>query len=658
MTLPFRRVFSGGFKGSICAPSLLGLLLLMGAGLAQAQLEPPSTQEAVKEPGGPVDYPSAFRRMAEKLEGQFPAVDGLVASIRGEDIFLTLGEASHIRSGTELSVYRELGSFKHPATGQVLGSFEEELGVLVIQEVREQFSVARLKTPSEFEIQEGDRVRITSAKVRLAVLPFENLTGQRLNLDTLTFGLASAVAGVGRFEVFDADKLQVWLLEMRVSVAEATSPENLPRLQQFVRADFLLKNTVRLVQDRQVIESQLVDAEDGRPGETQLAVVRDLPQVASAPAARTFPIPRQGEEAIAPDHLGVNPNFLLRKDLPDNRGVNRSQTFEWVAAGMTTGDFDGDGRVEVAFIHDNRLRIYRWEGGRLIEEFLYKGGISDRFLAVDSIDLDGSGVPEIYVTNRRHPNVLSFVLEHRNGKYEVIASRLSVFFRAIEPMGRPPMLIGQNQGVARAFHGDVDRYGWEGDKLVAKESLRLPRGGEVYGFNLWDVDEDGIEEVVEVTRDENLTISRRDGEEIWRGGDKIGVSLIEFRHDPTLRASTEPSALDSDVRPIYLPIRGRLLLRDLNGSGRPSLLVPVNLRRLEFVSSSGYKDAELVAMAWDGQGLSEQWRSRKVGGIIADYGFGDLDGDGSEELILAVITKKLLTLDEGVSRAVVYSLSQ
>ncbi len=656
MTLPFRRVFSGGLKGSVCALSLLGLL--MGAGFAHAQLESPSTQEAVEEPGGPVDYPSAFRRMAEKLEGQFPAVDGFVASIRGEDIYLTLGEASHLRSGTELSVYRELGSFKHPVTGQVLGSFEEELGVLVIQEVREQFSVARLKTPSEFEIQEGDRVRITSAKVRLAVLPFENQTGQRLNLDTLTFGLASAVAGVGRFEVFDADKLQVWLLEMRVSVAETTSPENLPRLQQFVRADFLLKNTVRLVQDRQVIESQLVDAEDGRLGETQLAVVRDLPQVASAPAARTFPIPRQGEGAVAPDHSEVNPNFVLRKDVPESRGVNRSQTFKWVASGMTTGDFDGDGRVEVAFIYDNRLSIYRWEGGRLIEEFLYKGGLADRFLAVDSIDLDGSGVPEIYVTNRRHPNVLSFVLEHRNGKYEVIASRLSVFFRAIEPVGRPPMLIGQREGVARAFHGDVYRYGWEGDKLVAKESLQLPKGGEVYGFNLWDVDQDGIEEVVEVTRNENLTIARRNGEQIWRGGDRIGVSLVEFRHDPTLSRPEEPSGLDSDVRPVYLPIRGRLLLRDLNGSGRPSLLVPVNLRRLEFVSSSGYKDAELVAMAWDGQGLSEQWRSRKVGGIIADYAFGDLDGDGAEELILAVITKDLLSLSEGVSRAVVYSLGQ
>jgi hypothetical protein len=88
------------------------------------------------------------------------------------------------------------------------------------------------------------------------------------------------------------------------------------------------------------------------------------------------------------------------------------------------------------------------------------------------------------------------------------------------------------------------------------------------------------------------------------------------------------------------------------------LVVPVNLRRVELVSSFGMGDAEIVALAWDGSVLIEQWRSRKVGGVIVDYQFVDLDGDGAEELVAAVVETELLSWKSGATRLVVYQLKK
>jgi len=99
-------------------------------------------------------------------------------------------------------------------------------------------------------------------------------------------------------------------------------------------------------------------------------------------------------------------------------------------------------------------------------------------------------------------------------------------------------------------------------------------------------------------------------------------------------------------------------LRDITGDKKPDLVVPVNLRRVDLISNFGLGDAEIVALAWDGSALTEQWRSRKVGGVIVDYQFVDLDGDGAEELVAAVVEGELLSFKSSATRLVVYQLKK
>lgn len=611
---------------------------------------------------GSLDHQAALERIVRKLLEQFPRVSGLVASIRGDQVYLTLEQNRGVQPGTRLSVFRKMGAFKHPLTGEVLGHFEEDLGAAVVTEVREKYVLARLEPAGNLTPRPGDGVRITAARIRLALLPIVNQTRERFDQDVLLLDFQTLLERTGRFQVFDVDKLQVWFLENRIAAEDALKPEVRDRLRRFAGTDLALATVLRKLGDRQVLDSRLTSLADGKSGEGMTALVSRLPALAAASSAqgRSRAGVRLDEGVSRERDTGspLNPNFRSRTGVP-GRGIQRSQTLDWVATGVAVGDFDGDKQQEVAFVHDYSLTIYRWDKGVLVEVFSYRGSAGDRFFTVDSIDLDGNGRPEIYVTSYRHPNVNAFVLAYVDGKYKVVANLPGSFLRVIEPSRGKPMLVGQAIGVEAPFYGPVYEYAWSKGGPAPKRALLLPKGIDVYGFNYWDVDGDGIDDIVQVSNFGRISIFRPDGQKIHESSQTYGGHFASFRYDQSFTRQEVSSLPDgADAEPKYQAIRGRLLLRDVTGDGKPDLVVPANLQRVELVSSFGMGDAEIAALRWDGSTLVEEWRSRRVGGVIVDYQFADLDGDGQEELVVAVVESKLLSLKSGATRLVVYQLKR
>jgi hypothetical protein len=605
-----------------------------------------------------------LERIVQKLVEKFPRVTGLVASVRDKELYLTLEESQRVQPGTRMTVFRKLGAFKHPITGEVLGHFEENLGDAVVRDLRDKFVIARFEPKGEFSPRPGDGVRITAAQIRIALLPVINQTKDSYSQDTLLLDYQALLERTGRFRVFDVDKLQVWFLENRIPSEDGLKPEIRQRLRQFVGTDVVLSNLLRKVGDRYVFESRLSNLVDGKSGDSMTALMESLPATLSASAGLSRGRERSGvgfDEG--PDReldraSRVNPNFRIRKGSP-RRGIQRSQKLDWVASGIAVGDMDGDKQQEVAIVHDNQLTIYHWEKGILKEEFSYRTSTGDRFLTVDAIDLDGNGLPEIYITGYRHPNLSTFAMAYVEGKYKVVASNIGAFLRVIEPSRGKPMLVGQALGIEAPFYGPVYEYEWTNGAPEPKRALPLPTGITVYGFNYWDIDGDEIDEIVQISNFGRVKLIRQDGEIIFQTTDRYGGYFPEFRYDQALeRAEVRALGDGADADPKYQTIRGRLLLRDVTWDGRPDLVVPINLRRLEFMSNSGLNDAEIGALHWDGSVLVEEWRSRKVGGVVVDYQFADLDGDERPELVAAIVESELLSVKSGETRLVVYKLKE
>ena len=74
-------------------------------------------------------------------------------------------------------------------------------------------------------------------------------------------------------------------------------------------------------------------------------------------------------------------------------------------------------------------------------------------------------------------------------------------------------------------------------------------------------------------------------------------------------------------------------------------------------SSDSNSSAPPRSMIWNGTavGMVENWRTKKINGYVADYQFKDIDNDGENEIVLALVLSVGGTISER-SVIVAYSL--
>ena len=207
------------------------------------------------------DYRKALGLISDKLHQRFPNLRGAVVAVKGRDLYLSLGGKDEVVKGVKLNVYREGAPFRHPATGVVLGKLEEEIGEVEVVEVREKFSIARLvrlAPGGQFSPRVKDTVRMSASKVRLAILPFVNQTKEAISMETLTRELGRQLLRSGRFDVYDVDRLQVWLLETGIATDEILKSKNPIRLRNQVRGDMALENELREIRGKKILSTRLL----------------------------------------------------------------------------------------------------------------------------------------------------------------------------------------------------------------------------------------------------------------------------------------------------------------------------------------------------------------------------------------------------------------
>lgn len=98
----------------------------------------------------------AVKQMAARL-AQVPWT-GLIADVRGAQIYVNAGSEAGVTPGLELDVFSPEGGVVDPATGEVLGANDEKSGSIRIVKVNPRFSIAAAVTGSAFK--RNDIVRL------------------------------------------------------------------------------------------------------------------------------------------------------------------------------------------------------------------------------------------------------------------------------------------------------------------------------------------------------------------------------------------------------------------------------------------------------------------------------------------------------------------
>jgi hypothetical protein len=267
----------------------------------------------------------------------------------------------------------------------------------------------------------------------------------------------------------------------------------------------------------------------------------------------------------------------------------------------------------------------------------------DNYISVDVADINKNGVKEIFVTSLNNTLLDSFVLEFKDGKYVKIASDIRWFLRVIEtPSG--PLLLGQDYGFDKPLDTPIYEIVWRDGKYVPDQKMKIPLGLSIYGLTIDNVGSGGGEKIIALDELDYLCIFEKTNKPlsriftfgfsnddlIWRSDDVYGGSNNYFENID----KTQP---DKNEKSAYANLR--ILTYDINKDGKKQIIIVKNLSSVGrvFKHLKLFTSSEIYNLEWDGMGMAENWRTKKINGYVADYCFKDIDNDGKPEIVLALV---------------------
>ena len=376
---------------------------------------------------------------------------------------------------------------------------------------------------------------------------------------------------------------------------------------------------------------------------------------AAAPVAPTPPLTAQSSresQIISGMKAGqkgtytalINPDFISGTGPLDRKNFWMSEKIPTEFRGIDIGDVNGDGLNETVVIDANTIYIYQKKGEafRLLQTI--KGKSSDNYIALDVADINQSGIKQIFVTNLLNDTVDSFVLEYRNNKYVKIATGLRWFLRVINTSAGTPMLLGQIKGIQQPFDSDIYELKWSGGRYTQGQKQKIPQGLSIYGLTIDNLSEGSKDKIIALNQDDYLCIYEPTDKPLWQlqtfGGNKylLWKSDEYFGGSILYVANSDLSGgLEAYQQNTFINLR--ILTYDLNKDGKREVVIVKNIssggRLLQNVKT--FNGAEVYNLSWDGLGLMENWRTRKINGYVADYQFKDIDNDGEHEIVLALV---------------------
>ncbi|PKN84936.1 MAG: hypothetical protein CVU51_09565 [Deltaproteobacteria bacterium HGW-Deltaproteobacteria-1] len=363
----------------------------------------------------------------------------------------------------------------------------------------------------------------------------------------------------------------------------------------------------------------------------------------------------------------INPDFIDATDpLARKRGFWMSQPFKTEFNGMDIGDVNRDGKNEVVVIDRHNIFIYQKTDNELKLLNEIKGKSYHQYVSVDVADINKDGTPEIIVTSLNDRLLNSFVLQYENGEYKTIASDIRYFLRVIDTSSGIPMLMGQSYGIDKVFETQIYEMVWRDGKYVAGDKLKIPIGLSVYGLTIDTMGSGTTEKIIALDDLDYLMIIEKTNkplsrilsfgfspdELIWRsdtvyGGSNNYIANID-RHKLQSQEAIQNESAFANLR---------ILMFDTNNDGKKEMIIVKNISSVGriFKNLKLFTSSEIYNLEWDGLGMAENWRTKRINGYVADYSFKDIDNDGKPEIVLALV-KSVGASIGSQSHIVVYEL--
>ena len=354
------------------------------------------------------------------------------------------------------------------------------------------------------------------------------------------------------------------------------------------------------------------------------------PGPVAAPAVPYGPPPARPGAPVAAIPSVSTPAFIPAPQTGSD--MWKSPTLSFEAIGLALADTTGDGLSETVVIGKNRVAVYRFQEGRFatLADIARPGHLKQVW--VDAADINGNGRAEIFVSaiNANGGKMESFVLEWNGKDYAPIAENERTYFRVISVPGRGQVLFGQRRGAGDVLLEGIYELTRSGEHYESKAGgLSIPKADSLFGAAFGEFADRSVSTTAVLGLDDYLRLYDSTGKRLWMSDEKVGGSE-KFLN---LMESSE------SANTVYTPQR----LIPISQGDRQGILVVMNTGMTGRLLSGyrRYTAGTFSAYFWDGLGMTQAWSTRKVTGLISDYGVGDVNNDGKSDLVFILVKKSL-----------------
>jgi hypothetical protein len=489
------------------------------------------------------------------------------------------------------------------------------LGTLVVTRVEPGAATGRLVPPAGRAAPApapGDGARITAGRLPVAVLPTAGVQAAFDSADQTRLLLVARFSAIldktGRFLSTDAQRV----LDV-VDQPTGSAPSALEVARRLGGVGVLTSRVIREGTAR-VLEASWTS---GQTGEI-LASVR-------APVTpSSFP-----------------PRFAW-EETPE---LERKFPLDGPVRALALGDVDGDGRAELVVADEQNVMIYRTpEGGvpAAVENATFRA--DGLVLSVDAAPLTDTGRTQLVVVDQRgegRQGIRARVLEwNPSTGYRVLHDTSGRYLRVVR-VGAENWLLEQDVGEEEPFEPEIRRLLWDGEHFRDTARLRVPRGVSVYGLALMRLTGNPEPEVVAFADDYRLTVWTARGQRLWTSPDPLGGSAVTFEYIPPGGARRQAGG---DT--IVARIAGRVVPLAMADPGQEILVYENILPTLQQsrgvlprLAATLFNRGRIHRLRWKDGAFVRVWQSNVTEGYIADFAYGDLDGDGLAEVVVGVVPR-------------------
>jgi TolB-like protein len=500
-----------------------------------------------------------------------------------------------------------------------------------------------------------------AAPKTVAVLPFAMNSPQDLTFlqNGLFSMLSSRLSDPGKVDVLDRATVDAAMARANAASAAPLTRDQAMAIGEQLGADYILFGSLTHFGESVSLDAAMVDVTGDKPALTFFEQSNSMGDV--IPLVNTFAgdinrkvfnrsIANELYARQVPEGPAAPGGFQAAGQMPERQGgfVNMQQPggkgfaihlkFEGVITAMATGDLNKDGITRLVAATDDTLMIHQLSGNQLVLEKELEYSSTNRIVSLDIADINGNGFPEIFVTSLtiHRDGLQSFVVEYNGSEYVTLVDNQPYYYRVVSDAEGTKTLMGQYTGKS-PFEGRISIMQAQGSTYTRQKQIRLPRNTSVLSLAKGPVTSDTADEYVMTNRFGRLVVANDSGTTEWESTDKYGNTAHVW-----LMPSKE---IDMSFRErVY--IHPRMQFYDMDEDDKPELLAVQNneIGGGALGRYKRFKNGSIQVLSWNGIALEPMFTTSALQGWISDFAIADLDGDGTDELIVSVVTQTKLAI--------------